>query len=68
MKKLDLRLDELNVETFDTEAAEQKPRGTVLGNQDTASCPGYSCAPTCGIVLSPDFGRLADASLRACCV
>jgi hypothetical protein len=70
MKKLGLRLDDLNVETFETQTAERKPRGTVQGAMDTASCPGYSCAPTCGIVISPglaDVG-MANASFRNCCV
>jgi hypothetical protein len=67
MKKLALRLDDLAVETFDTAATERKAQGTVLGNLDTASCPGYSCAPTCGIVISPGGAR-DDASFRNCCV
>jgi hypothetical protein len=69
MKKLGLRLEELRVETFETAAAERDARGTVRGNQDTASCPGYSCAPTCGIVISPDFAIGEAISYpRNCCV
>jgi hypothetical protein len=68
MKKLSLQLDELRVESFETSTAERSARGTVHGNLATASCPGYSCAPTCGIPISPDFGREANASYQVCCV
>jgi hypothetical protein len=69
MKKLSLQMDELRVETFETEAAARDARGTVRGNLDTASCPGVSCAPTCGIVISPDFVIEGAISYpRNCCV
>ena len=47
MKKLSLKLDDLNVETFDTTTA-LKEKGTVFGEQCTCptqcTCPG---CPTC---------------------
>jgi hypothetical protein len=52
MKKLTLNLDELAVESFDTQAVGAE-RGTVRGHEDTdaVSCFG-SCAPAtkCGCV------------------
>ncbi len=48
MKKLSLSLDALRVESFDTTAAEPKPKGTVFAEQCTCytncTCPG---CPTC---------------------
>jgi hypothetical protein len=70
MKKLSLHLDDLAVETFEPVAPRRDARGTVLGNADTASCPGVSCAPTCGIAISPpERGGAAPISFyHNCCV
>jgi hypothetical protein len=45
MKKLSLDLAELRVESFETDADEQSPRGTVHAN---GGCVTYSCQGTCG--------------------
>jgi hypothetical protein len=70
MKKLELKLDELRVESFDTAAAAHETRGTVRGHVNTDSCPGLSCAVTCGMAR---WGAALDQSARCntfqfCCV
>ncbi|MDB4951075.1 MAG: hypothetical protein JWM27_3724 [Gemmatimonadetes bacterium] len=69
MKKLSLDLDALRVESFATAPAAHS-RGTVQGNAyPTQSCPGASCLPTCGIVLSPGTVAHDDYSVGGpCCV
>ncbi len=69
MKKLTLKLDELNVETFVTFAAETD-RGTVRAN---GGCQTFSCLGTCGI--APDSTAAKDGDFAAtplcsgnCCV
>ncbi|MDB4951076.1 MAG: hypothetical protein JWM27_3725 [Gemmatimonadetes bacterium] len=71
MKKLALDLDALCVETFETAAPSLAARGTVRGQAyDTQSCPGVSCARTCGIPISPDFAgdRAPISYIGNCCV
>lgn len=47
MEKLKLHLDELSVESFDT-SCNLKDKGTVVGEQNTNTCPGCpTCAATC---------------------
>jgi hypothetical protein len=75
-KKLSLDLADLRVETFEPATPARKSRGTVRGQLDTDSCPGYSCAVTCGIAISP--GTAAEFqhetfvdcpnSFQVCCV
>ena len=47
MKKLSLDLNQLAVESFETDADGQSPRGTVRGNAETDCCT-FSCQGTCG--------------------
>ena len=44
MKKLTLRLDELSVESFDTQPGRSE-RGTVLANSDYSCYTGACCTP-----------------------
>jgi hypothetical protein len=75
MKKLALDMADLRVETFETIAPARSQRGTVRGHVDTDSCPGVSCAPTCGIAISPggtaEYARTfvdCPNSYQVCCV
>lgn len=61
MKKLALKLDDLQVDTFQTSAG-AAVRGTVVGNAPTVmgnTC-AYSCPYTCGIV--PDTQNCRGAA------
>lgn len=68
MKKLNLNLAELRVDSFDTVAGEGA-RGTVNAHGYTE--PGYpSCARTCGASPPPETGLCAAVggpTLKACC-
>lgn len=66
MKKIQLSLDELKVESFEiAPAAEKRGRGTVMAFESgvldptcdlsCATCDP-SCQPTCGILPGPDDG------------
>ena len=71
MKKLNLKLDELSVETFEPTAPEPDRSGTVKGNQDTdLPCCTASCGGTCG--ANPDSNWLMVAktitNCPQCCV
>jgi hypothetical protein len=50
MKKLALKLDELRVDSFGTEAPEEKGRGTVHGHSLGGTCyyTCYTCQASCG--------------------
>jgi hypothetical protein len=66
MGKLTLRLDELEVDSFDTTAAE-RGRGTVFGEQCTCdtqcTCPG---CPTCDITCPATCGGSCDSCADTC--
>lgn len=70
MKKLDLKVEELSVESFDTEANVSELRGTVKANGYTD--PGYpSCDRTCGASPPPDTticGAFRPTLQQACCL
>jgi hypothetical protein len=66
MKKLSLDMSDLRVETFETVAPARSARGTVRGHVDTDSCPGVSCAPTCGIAISPGTADHAPRTFANC--
>ena len=61
--KLELRLEDLNVDSFDT-SAPIRPRGTVFGEQCTCytqcTCPG---CPTCDATCA---GATCDGSCESC--
>jgi len=64
MKKLNLDLTELRVESFETAGDGRTPRGTVRGNA-ASDCCTFSCAGTCGII--PDSTETAAiAPTRRC--
>ena len=66
MKKLNLRLDDLAVETFAPAAAEAEHPGTVKGNQKTPEpCCTASCGGTCGAQPASDWLRI-DKTLTNC--
>jgi hypothetical protein len=47
MKKLNLDLDRLAVESFSVAAEPDAPRGTVRGHDDSYGCSGYAhCYPS----------------------
>jgi hypothetical protein len=55
-RKLSLDLNELRVETFDTDVA-GAPRGTVRGLADSDCCT-FSCNGTCGIAPDSDLNAI----------
>ncbi len=74
MRKLSLNLENLVVESFDT-TAEEKPRGTVFGEQCTCptncTCPGHptcdqTCWETCDDATCP-YGPTCAASCNGTC-
>ena len=69
MKKLALKLEELAVESFRTAEEGGEARGTVRGHA-TVSCPGYSCAVTCGMARADvgGFAQTANCGSQYCCV
>ena len=75
-KKLSLDMADLRVESFEPATPARRQRGTVRGHLDTDSCPGYSCAVTCGIAISPGTGAEVlgqtfydcPNSFEVCCV
>jgi hypothetical protein len=74
MNKLRLRLDDLQVDTFQTTPA-QKEKGTVFGEQCTCysecTCPGCpTCDASCNGTCEADTGcgPTCNASCRASCV
>ncbi|HEX2079681.1 MAG TPA: hypothetical protein VHG08_18340 [Longimicrobium sp.] len=60
MKKLELNVDALQVESFDTAPAEMEGRGTVRGH-DATEYGGASCAPNCSDTNFTDW-----ASCQGC--
>ena len=73
--KLKLRLDDLQVDTFQTTSV-QKQKGTVFGEQCTCytqcTCPGCptcdaSCNGTCGASCNGTCGATCDASCYGSC-
>ena len=71
MKKLNLKLEELVVETFDPAQAESERRGTVQGNQNTLQeCCTASCGGTCGAQPASDWLRIERTLTNCpqCCV
>ena len=67
MNKLALKLDDLQVDTFQTSAG-SAVRGTVIGNAPTVmgnTC-GYSCPYTCGIVPDTQNCRGAADTQQNC--
>ena len=75
MQKLKLRLDDLQVDTFQTTPVE-KQKGTVFGEQCTCrtqcTCPGCytcdaSCNGTCGASCNGTCGATCDASCYGSC-
>ena len=67
MKKLNLDLAELQVESFETFVAERDARGTVRAN---LGCVTYSCKGTCGNIPASDVEKngFQAATLANCCV
>jgi hypothetical protein len=63
MRKLSLDLNQLAVESFETDADGQSPRGTVRGNAETDCCT-FSCQGTCGII--PDSTANLARPTRLC--
>ena len=63
MKKLSLDLNQLAVESFETDADGQSLRGTVRGNAETDCCT-FSCQGTCGII--PDSTGTALKPTNKC--
>ena len=63
MKKLSLDLNQLAVESFETDSDEQSPRGTVRANGD---CVTYSCEGTCGASPPSTTDAAAIAISRLC--
>ena len=67
MHKLKLDLDQLAVDTFDTEAPPAR-QGTVYGEQCTCytacTCPG---CPTCDVSCNGTCGGTCDASCNGTC-
>jgi hypothetical protein len=67
MQKLKLRLEDLQVDTFRTTAA-QREKGTVYGEQCTCptacTCPG---CPTCDASCNGTCGATCDASCNGTC-
>ena len=55
MKKLNLDLDALDVETFEPVDSRQRDRGTVIGAEGAMTLPEYCITFTCG-----------DSHIRAC--
>lgn len=71
MKKLNLKLDALAVETFEPVIPEPEPSGTVKGNQATdLPCCTASCGGTCGAQPASDWLRVAKTITNCpqCCV
>jgi hypothetical protein len=71
MKKLNLRLDDLAVETFDPAVVEAERPGTIQANQDTPrACCTASCGGTCGANPASDWLRVAATVTNCpqCCV
>jgi hypothetical protein len=79
MNKLKLRLDDLQVDTFQTTSV-SKQKGTVLGEQQCTcytacgqnTCPGCptcdaSCNGTCGASCNGTCGATCDASCYGSC-
>jgi hypothetical protein len=68
MKKLDLDLVDLKVESFDTFVPEEK-RGTVRANAD---CYTWSCGGTCGAQPDTTFNKglwlRTQTNCPQCCV
>ena len=52
MKKLSLKLDELKVESFDTQSRARRARGTVLGNSMPPDTSLEVCGESDGCVVS----------------
>ena len=69
MKKLSLELDELGVESFETEAGEA--RGSVKGNAATLRCTNdcsAGCLPTqCTCGADPGTNAMQDAITNCMC-
>ena len=67
MKKLELDVAQLKVESFRTAAGKERPRGTVHGNSVT-EIGGNSCYPGCGDTNWTDYvscvGCSTDCSRR----
>src|SRR5688572_21371688 len=71
MKKLNLKVDELAVVTFEPVAVEPERSGTVKGNQDTpVPCCTASCGGTCGANPASDWRLVAATRTQCpqCCV
>jgi hypothetical protein len=75
MKKLDLKAEDLRVESFDAQPENEQRRGTVKGAEATgfncsAACPtAVGCPPTqCTCGMDPGFRNLDGISYCQCCV
>jgi hypothetical protein len=71
MKKLNLRLDDLAVETFEPAAVDAERSGTVKGNLDTPrACCTASCGGTCGANPASDWldRAITVTNCPQCCV
>jgi hypothetical protein len=71
MQKLKLRLDDLQVDTFQTTSS-QKQKGTVFGEQCTCytqcTCPGCpSCYASCNGTCDATCNGTCDASCNGTC-
>jgi hypothetical protein len=71
MKKLKLRLDDLQVDTFQTTSA-PKQKGTVFGEQCTCytqcTCPGCpTCDASCNGTCDASCNGTCDASCNGTC-
>ena len=72
MKKLNLDLAELQVESFETFVSDETARGTVRAN---IGCVTWSCGGTCGAAPATDVEKHGDYAVTfactnngACCV
>ncbi|MFL5382229.1 MAG: hypothetical protein ACJ8GN_06910 [Longimicrobiaceae bacterium] len=64
MKKLALKIDDLRVDSFGTEAEPSAPRGTVAAAEATARCTVRDCTCTCG---GADPGLMVEAGPTCFC-
>lgn len=66
MRKVSLDVDELKVESFETEDAAEE-RGTVHGYYTQFSCPRTQCGAECASGPSPCYPTLAWTNGQVAC-
>ena len=64
MRKLNLDLAELKVESFETFVSERDARGTVRANGD---CETWSCGGTCGAPPASDIEKNGNVARTFAC-